>query len=93
MNRRLFALTLPAAALFVGCDTDQKPSHTATLLSNGEVQDAMKAVDSAIGDLEGDVGRFDDENWREIVPDVQTAATDVRDAFARLRTALGVAES
>jgi hypothetical protein len=94
MNRRLFALNLPVAAgLLIGCDTEQKPSHTATLLSNGEVQDAMKAVDSAIDGLEGDVGRFDDENWRDIVPDVQAAASDVRDAFAKLRTALGVADS
>jgi len=53
----------------------------------------MKSLDSAIGDLEGDVSNFDDENWREVVPDVETATTDVRDAFDSLRRALGVHDS
>ncbi len=91
MNRRQFAITLlPAAGLLIGCDDNQKPAATATLLNNKEVQDAMKAVDSAIGDLEGDVGRFEGENWRDVVPDVESAAAEIRDAFASLRRALGV---
>jgi hypothetical protein len=93
MNRRQFAASLPLAGLLIGCDTDQKPSHTATLLDNSEVQDAMKSLDSAIGDLEGAVSNFDDENWREVAPDVETATTDVRVAFDSLRRALGVHDS
>lgn len=54
MNRRQFALLFPSAVLLVGCDTDQKPDHTATLLNNSGVQEAMKALDDAIGTLEGD---------------------------------------
>jgi len=53
----------------------------------------MKSLDSAIGNLEGDVSSFDDENWREVVPNVETAATDVREAFDNLRCALGVHNS
>lgn len=93
MNRRQFAVSLSAAGLLAGCDTDQKPAATATLLNSSQVQDAMKAVESAIGDLESDVGRFDDENWREVVPDVESAAADVRDAFEKLRSALQVPNS
>lgn len=93
MNRRQFSLTLPVAAILVGCDTDQKPSSTSTLLNNNGVQQAMKSVEYAIGALEGDVGGFDDENWREVVPNVQAAAANVRDTFERLRTELGVPNS
>jgi len=50
-------------------------------------------LDDAIDGLEGDVGRFEGENWREVVPDVDAAATDVRDAFNALRRELGVQES
>lgn len=92
MNRRKFALLLPAAAM-MGCDTEQKPSHGATLLNNSAVQAALKALDDAIDGLEGDVGRFEGENWREVVPDVDAAATDVRDAFNALRRELGVQQS
>ena len=90
MNRRQFAILIPAAFTLVGCDTDQQPSSTATLLNNSEVQNALKALDGAIDSLESDVSRFEDENWREVVPDVDTSATNVRDAFDILRKALGV---
>ena len=93
MNRRQFAIMLPVACTLIGCDTDQKPSSTATLLNNSEVQDALKALNDAIDSLEGDVGRFDEDNWREVVPDVETSATDVRNAFDNLRQALGVSDS
>ena len=93
MNRRQFAISLSAAGLLIGCDSEQKPSATATLPNNGEVQDAMKALDSAIGDLESDVGSFDSDNWREVVPEVESAASDVRGAFEDLRRALGVSDA
>lgn len=90
MDRRQFALLLPATALLAGCDADQKPDHAATLLNNSGVQEALKALSDAIDALEGDVGRFEGENWKDVVPDVETAAADVRDAFDRLRKELGV---
>lgn len=93
MNRRQFAVSVATAGLLIGCDTEQKPAATATLLNNSEVQDAMKAVDSAIDDLESNVGSFEDENWREVVPEVQSAASNVRDAFDNLRRALQVPNS
>jgi len=92
MDRRTFAFAaLSSAAALAGCDTDQKPSHTATLLNNSGVQDALKSVEDAIGGLESNVSDFDDDNWREVVPEVKTSADDVRSAFENLRTALGAA--
>jgi hypothetical protein len=91
MNRRQFALLLPAAALLAGCDTDQKPDHAATLLNNSGVQNALKALSDAIEGLESDdVGGFEGENWREVVPDVESPSSEVRDALEKLRQELGV---
>ena len=91
MNRRQFALALSATATgLIGCDTEQKPSSTATLLNNEDVQNAMKALSSAISDLESEVTGFDGGNWREVVPNVQTGASNVSYAFQKLRDALGV---
>ncbi len=78
MDRRAFAIAaLSSATLVLGCDTEQKPAPAATLLNNGEVQDAMKRLASAISGLEGAVSSFDDENWREVVPEVQSASENV----------------
>jgi outer membrane murein-binding lipoprotein Lpp len=95
MNRRDFAVAAMTSSVLAvaGCDNDQKPARTSTLLNNSGVQEAMKAVEDAIGGLESNVDNFDDENWREVVPEVKTSATDVRDAFDRLRQELGVADS
>jgi hypothetical protein len=52
MNRRDFARTaLSSTALLFGCDNEQKPSHTATLLNNSGVQEALKSVEDAISGL------------------------------------------
>jgi hypothetical protein len=94
MNRRAFALTaLSSTALLLGCDTEQKPSHTATLFNNSGVQEALKSVEDAISGLESNVDGFDNENWRDVVPEVKSAADDVRSAFEHLREQLGAAES
>ena len=95
MNRRRFAIALPLAGLLIGCDSDndQKPSATATLFNSPEVQEAMKDVEDSIGDLEDTAQRFEGENWRDVVPDIQTAAEDVRDSFENLRQALGIEDS
>lgn len=93
MDRRRLALMLPAAVLLAGCDTDQKPDHAATLLNNSGVQDAVKALSDAIDGLESEVGRFENENWKEVVPSVESASSEVRDAFDKLRQELGIQNS
>ena len=90
MNRRRFALLLPAAAVLAGCDTDHKPDHAATLVNNSGIQNALQILSQAIATLEGDVGLFEDEDWKDVVPDVQAASSEVRDAYEKLRRALGV---
>lgn len=71
----------------------KKPSHTATLLNNGAVQGAIKALSAAIDDLESEVGNFQTDNWKEVVPQVDSAATSVREAFDALRKELGTPDS
>ncbi len=63
------------------------------LLNNSGVQDSLKALSDAIDGLESDIGRFESENWREVVPDVESASGEVRDAFDKLRQELGVQAS
>jgi len=91
MDRRAFSIAaISSVALMVGCDTEQKPSATATLLNNSEVQTAMQRLASAISGLQGAVSGFDDEDWKEVVPEVQSASEDVGSAFQGLRSALHV---
>jgi hypothetical protein len=91
MNRRQFSIAaLSATTLLIGCDTDQKPSHTATLLNNSEVQEALKSLADAIDNLAGDVSNFDTGNWKEVVPEVTSGTEEVSAAFERLRRALQV---
>jgi GAF domain-containing protein len=93
MNRRQFArVTLSATALLAGCNTDQKPSHTATLLNNSGVQDALKSLADAIDNLVGDVGEFDTKDWKEVVPEVSNGTEEVSATFERLRNALRVSD-
>lgn len=82
MDRRVFAISaLSSVGLVSGCDSTSKPSP--------EVEVALGALDSAIGGLEGAVGSFSSEDWKEVVPEVEGASSDVRAAFHRLRVALG----
>jgi hypothetical protein len=91
MNRRQFArVTLSASALLIGCDTQQKPAHTATLLNNSEVQEALKSLAGVIDNLVGDVGDFDTKPWTEVVPEITSGTEEVSGAFERLRRALQV---
>ena len=94
MNRRTFSLALLSSAVIAsGCDNDQKPSRTATALNNGEVQRALRTLSSAIGTLENATVQFENEDWKDVVPEVQGAAADVQSAFNSLRQALGVSDS
>lgn len=91
MNRRTFAVSaLASVALLTACDTDQKPSATATLLNSGDVQDALKSLRAAIGELQSAVGGFDSgDDWKEVVPQVKGAADDVESSFSKIQEALG----
>jgi outer membrane murein-binding lipoprotein Lpp len=92
MNRRNFTLAaLSSAVVLAGCDTDQKPSRTATVLNNGEVQRALQNLSSAIASLQGETERFESEDWKDVVPEVQGAAENVQSAFLALRQSLGAA--
>lgn len=91
MNRRKFALTaISCSVLLTGCDTEQKPATTATLLNNSGIQSAMKNLADAIDNLVGDVGEFDSNSWREVVPKVTSSSEEVSSAFEVLRRALSV---
>lgn len=53
---------------------------------------AIAEIESASGDLERELDRFDYENWQDVVPDVRSAAAEVEGAaqeaqaqFSRLR--------
>ena len=93
MNRRQFAISALSASTILGCDTDQKPSHTATLLNNADIQNAMKSLADAIDNLAEDVSEFDTEDWKEVVPKITGGTEDVSAAFERLRRALQVSGS
>jgi hypothetical protein len=82
MNRRRFVPALLAAGALVGCEEEKKGPSQETL-------EALEKLKSAIDDLESRVGDFGSENWREVVPDVETSADDVRVAFNALSDALG----
>ena len=93
MNRRQFAVSLPAAGLLIGCDTAPKPSPPSPLPGNPKVQDALKSLDLAIRNLEANVDRLFDETWADVVPDVEASARDVQTTFASFRKATGVSGS
>jgi len=78
-----------ATVAMSACESEPKPSATATLLNNDAVHQAVLALTSAADALNGDVSRFDSENWRDVVPDVKGATANVVDAVAGLRKALG----
>jgi hypothetical protein len=90
MDRRKFGVFLPGLILLTSCgNAENKPDRAATFLNNEEVRDALTALAAAVDELESNASSFDDENWRDVVPEVQTGVTNVRDALSTLKTALG----
>lgn len=53
-----------------------------------EVDGHVIELESAQSDLNDAVGRFESEDWRDVVPDVQSAAEEVESATAEVRSAL-----
>ena len=66
------------AVLPSACSQESKPKATATILNNENVHRAMLALLGAVGNLEGAIDGFSNTNWREVVPEVESAASDVR---------------
>ena len=86
----IFVFIIGAAlALLVACESEPKPSPTATLLNNDEVHQAVQQLAGAADQLNANVARFSSENWREVVPDVETSAANVSYAASQLEKALG----
>jgi hypothetical protein len=88
----LCGATASAALVLASCESEPKPSPTATLANNDEVHAAVKSLVRSADNLNGAVGGFDDENWRDVVPNVKSAAADVLSAVRQLRQALGYSE-
>ena len=53
-----------------------------------DIESKVSTLESARSDLESSVSQFDGENWREVVPQVQSAASDVDQAATELRSAI-----
>lgn len=53
------------------------------------VDSELSALGEAISSLGSTVGRFTGEDWKDVVPDVKTDASDVANAFANLKAAMG----
>jgi len=84
--------TASATLLLASCGSEPKPSRTATLTNNDAVHAAVGALVRSVDNLNGAVGGFDNENWRDVVPNVRSAAADVASAVQRLQQALGYSE-
>jgi hypothetical protein len=90
-RRRLF-LTLSALAAatagLAACAKEDDPAAAVTGANHDGVAEALDALGSAIDDLGTAIDRFDDDNWRDVVPDVRTSATDVSNAADQLKDLL-----
>jgi hypothetical protein len=66
-------------------DGDAKPSAAATLVNHDKIAKAMADLNAAVDGLNQAISGFDDDNWRDVVPTVRQAATDVDSAVTTLR--------
>lgn len=87
-RRLLLALGGLGAAGLAACS--DKPSDVAAVqpYQRQEVADALHDLSSAVDDLQTAIGRLDDDNWRDVVPDVRSAANDINDALTSLQEKL-----
>ncbi len=91
MDRRhaVMAMTGAVAILSPGCESESKPDSTATLFNREGVHNAMQGLVTALETLESDVDGFQTTNWREVVPEVESAVIDLRSAVEELQKELG----
>ena len=94
-NRRSVLTALLAASLLTlsGCESESKPSAGATLVNREAIHKAVNALVEATDSLARSVGDFDTEDWKDVVPDVQTAASNVTAAVLELKRALGYSDA
>jgi len=88
----LCGATASATLMLAGCEKAPGPSRTATLANNDEVRAAVSTLVQSVDNLTAAIGGFDNENWRDVVPNVRTAAADVVSEVQKLRQALGYSE-
>jgi hypothetical protein len=84
----LIALGVIGAGAVAACSReadDDKPSAAATLANHDKIVEALGDLSAAVDGLEQSVNGFDDENWRDVVPEVKTAAASVLEAFDDLK--------
>jgi hypothetical protein len=82
-------LLLAGPAVLAGCDSDPKPSATASLTNNDAIHKAMKNLVDTFQNLDGDIGDFATDDWKDVVPQVRDGAVEVGDAIQQMKTALG----
>jgi hypothetical protein len=49
----------------------------------------MKNLVDTFDNLDGDIGDFATDDWKDVVPQVRDGASEVGDAIQKLKTALG----
>ena len=83
IGRRDFGGAMATCAILTlaGCSNDSAYAPS--------VESELSALAEAISSLGSTVGRFSSEDWKEVVPDVETDAADVANAFANLKAAMG----
>jgi len=93
-RRKAFSVIASGAALLAlaGCDAEDKPSATATVLNNENVHEAMKSVEEALDSLESNVDDFSTTNWKEVVPEVEVSVADLRQSLNQLKKELGYSD-
>jgi hypothetical protein len=78
--------TLGAAAL-ASCSQRgaDRPSAVATLANHDKIVEAIGDLSTAVESLEQSVSGFEDENWRDVVPEVESATASVSGALDTLK--------
>ena len=81
IGRRNFAGALATCGLLAltGCSGSSAPS----------AESELAALEGAISTLTSTVERFKNDDWKDVVPDVESDASDVATAFANLKAAMG----
>jgi hypothetical protein len=89
-SRRALVLTVATTALaaLAACSKDEGPNVRATSNNFEKVKSKVGDLESAVESLMQAIGRFDDDNWREVVPDVRNAASEVESVLADLKEAM-----
>lgn len=82
MNKFLAISTI----LFLsGCNQreveDLRSENEELRIENHRLEQKIEAAQMNAENLQSEVGRFSDENWQDVVPDVETASQEVYDSL------------